>query len=124
VRVYYYTIIEYNYTRNPRARVHEDGIELVVDPGGPPPQRLPAAPTGPLTPPPPYVLACGGGVVVVAGLTAATDTRPDEGEQTITTPGRCPATVSLMLGVHALYKYSDPVLLYETSWSEKTDRRE
>lgn len=72
-RVYvYYTIIlyyiEYNYyTRNPRARVREDGIELVVDPGGPPPQRRSAALTGPLTPPPPYVLACGGGVVVVAG---------------------------------------------------------
>jgi len=69
VRVYYYTIIEYNYdyTRNPRARVHEDGIELVVDPGGPPPQRHPAALTGPLTPPPPYVLACGGGVVCRQG---------------------------------------------------------
>lgn len=81
---YYYTIIEYNYYtqlhKEPaRARVREDGIELVVDPGGPPPLRLPAAPTGPLTPPPPYVLACGGGVVVVvvvAGLTAATDTSP------------------------------------------------
>lgn len=94
MRVYYYTIIEYNYdyTRNPRARVHEDGIELVVDPGGPPPQRRPAALTGPLTPPPLYVLACGGGVVS-SGLTAATDSRPGEGEQTTTTPGRCPASV-------------------------------
>lgn len=114
MRVYYYTIIEYNYdyTRNPRARVHEDGIELVVDPGGPPPQRHPAALTGPLTPPPPYVLACGGGVVS-SGLTAATDTRPGEGNKRQRLPVGVPP-VSLMLHVHAFYKYTNPVLSYET----------
>jgi len=49
--------------------------------------RLPANPTGPLTPPPPYVLACGGGIVVT-GLTAATDIRPREGEKTTRTLDR------------------------------------